>query len=118
MSPGVDVVIVGAGPAGLTAAAELAADGALNVVVLERESQAGGIPRHSDHLGYGIRDLKTFLSGPTYARRLVVRALAAGAQIRTDTMVTGWAGDQRRSTGRTPKRSRTGAPASPGGRRS
>ena len=93
MSPGADVVIVGAGPAGLTAAAELAADGALNVVVLERESQAGGIPRHSDHLGYGIRDLKTFLSGPTYARRLVVRALAAGAQIRTDTMVTGWAGD-------------------------
>nr|HRD14817.1 FAD-dependent oxidoreductase [Mycobacterium sp.] len=94
MSPGVDVVIVGAGPAGLTAAAELAANGALNVVVLERESQAGGIPRHSDHLGYGIRDLKTFLSGPAYARRLVVRALAAGAQIRTDTMVTGWAGDR------------------------
>ena len=94
MSPEVDVAIVGAGPAGLTAAAELAADRQLKIVVLERESQAGGIPRHSDHLGYGIRDLKTFISGPAYARRLVSRALAAGARIRTDTMVTGWAGER------------------------
>ncbi len=97
MSPAVevtDVAIVGAGPAGLTAAAELAADNGLKVVVLERESEAGGIPRHSDHLGYGIRDLRTFISGPAYARRLVSRAQAAGAQIRTDTMVTGWVGDR------------------------
>ena len=30
------------------------------VLVLDREAAAGGIPRHSDHPGYGIRDLKTF----------------------------------------------------------
>ena len=54
-----DVAVIGAGPAGLTAAACLAADG-LNVLVLEREAAAGGIPRHSDHLGYGIRDMRTF----------------------------------------------------------
>lgn len=89
----VDVAVVGGGPAGLTAAADLAQHG-LNVVVLERESSAGGIPRHSDHLGYGIRDLRAVLSGPAYARRLVAHATAAGAQIRTDTMVTGWAGDR------------------------
>ena len=33
-------------------------------LVLDREQSAGGIPRHSDHLGYGIRDLRTFISGP------------------------------------------------------
>jgi len=88
----VDIAIVGGGPAGLTAAAELA--GRHKVVVLERESAAGGIPRHSDHLGYGIRDLRTVLSGPHYARRLVANALAAGAEIRTEAMVTGWAGDR------------------------
>ena len=87
----VDVAIVGGGPAGLTAAAALAKS--LNVVVLERESQAGGIPRHSDHPGYGIRDMRTFLSGPAYAQRLVRNATAAGATICTDTMVTGWADD-------------------------
>ena len=86
----VDVAIVGGGPAGLTAAADLAARG-LKVVVLERESAAGGIPRHSDHVGYGIRDLRRFITGPAYARQLVQSATAAGAQVRTDTMVTGWA---------------------------
>jgi thioredoxin reductase len=90
----VDVAIVGGGPAGLTAAAALSRDRGLNVVVLERESAAGGIPRHSDHPGYGMRDLKTFISGPAYARRLTDTATAAGATIRTNTMVTGWAGEK------------------------
>jgi thioredoxin reductase len=90
----VDVAIVGGGPAGLTAAAALSRDSSLNVLVLERESAAGGIPRHSDHPGYGIRDLKTFISGPAYARRLSDTAAAAGATIRTDTMVTGWADEK------------------------
>lgn len=94
MSSTYDVAIIGGGPAGLTAAAELARDASLNVVVLERESEAGGIPRHSDHPGYGIRDMKTFIGGPAYARRLVREATAAGAEIRTATMVTGWAGDR------------------------
>ena len=54
----VRVAIVGGGPAGLTAAAAVApmVDG--DVLVIEREAETGGIPRHSDHLGYGIRDLK------------------------------------------------------------
>ncbi|WP_066902473.1 NAD(P)/FAD-dependent oxidoreductase [Mycolicibacterium houstonense] len=89
-----DVAIIGGGPAGLTAAAELARGSNLNVVVLEREFEAGGIPRHSDHPGYGIRDMKTFIGGPAYARRLVREATTAGAEIRTTTMVTGWAGDR------------------------
>ncbi|HET7902528.1 MAG TPA: FAD-dependent oxidoreductase [Candidatus Nanopelagicales bacterium] len=76
-----DVVIVGGGPAGLTAARELARD--RSVVVLDREREAGGIPRHSDHLGYGMRDLRRVTSGPAYARRLVDAALSAGAEIRT-----------------------------------
>ncbi|MDF2826015.1 MAG: pyridine nucleotide-disulfide oxidoreductase [Mycobacterium sp.] len=81
-----DVAIVGGGPAGLTAAAALSEH--LKVVVLERENEAGGIPRHSDHPGYGIRDMARFISGPEYARRLVRNA--GGATIRTQTMVTGW----------------------------
>jgi thioredoxin reductase len=93
MTAAVDVVIVGGGPAGLTAAAALADRGARTVVV-ERESHAGGIPRHSDHLGYGLRDTRTVVSGPAYARGLVDRANTAGAEIRTDSMVTGWAGDR------------------------
>ncbi len=85
-----DVAVVGGGPSGLTAAAGLAAAG-LRVLVLDREREAGGIPRHSDHTGYGLRDLRTVMTGPAYARLLANRALEAGAQVRTSAMVTGWA---------------------------
>src|SRR4051794_36445163 len=87
------VLIVGAGPAGLSAAAELARTGRGDVLVLEREAEAGGIPRHSHHTGFGRRDLHRILTGPGYARRLVDRAAGAGAGIRTSAMVTGWAED-------------------------
>lgn len=88
------VVIVGAGPAGLTAAADLAPQVDGEVLILDRESEPGGIPRHSDHVGYGIRDLRRFTSGPRYARYLARRARAAGAVIMTHAMVTDWAGER------------------------
>jgi len=89
-----DVAIIGAGPAGLTAAARLRTlmPGA-KVVVLEREAHAGGIPRHSFHQGYGLRDLHTSLTGPAYARRLTELATAADADLRLRTQVTGWSDD-------------------------
>ncbi len=88
-----DVAIIGGGPAGLTAAATLASRTSARVLVLEREQEAGGIPRHSDHPGYGIRDKRTFTTGPRYARRLVGEAVDAGADILTRTMVTSWGAD-------------------------
>ena len=87
-----DLVIVGAGPAGLTAARHLAATA--DVLVIEREEQAGGIPRHSDHIGYGLRDLHRVMTGPQYALRLVERARDAGVDLRTGSMVTRWRGDR------------------------
>ena len=88
-----DVLIVGGGPAGLSAARSLREAGVDAVVVIERESRAGGIPRHSDHTGYGVRDLRTVLRGPEYATRLVEAALDAGVRLRTEAMATDWAGD-------------------------
>jgi len=87
------VVVVGAGPAGLAAAIELRRRGARAVLVLERETEPGGIPRHADHQGFGARDLRRLMSGPRYARRYAALARAAGAEIRTEAMVTGWAAD-------------------------
>jgi thioredoxin reductase len=84
------VVVVGAGPAGLSAAAELRRLGAGPVVVADREPEPGGVPRHSWHTGYGLRDLRRVMTGPAYARALVSAALAAGAELRTGVTVTGW----------------------------
>src|SRR5262249_27244675 len=92
--PGVtaDVLVVGAGPAGLAAAVGLRRLGAGAVLVVDRDDEAGGIPRHSAHTGFGARDLRRVLTGPGYARRYADAAAAAGAQIRLGTTVTGWDG--------------------------
>jgi thioredoxin reductase len=60
------------------------------VVVLEREPEAGGIPRHAKHQGFGLRDLRRALSGPVYARRWAELAREAGVDVLEETMVTGW----------------------------
>jgi thioredoxin reductase len=88
-----DVVIVGGGPAGLACAIELRRRGVEEVLVLEREAQAGGIPRHSQHQGFGLRDLGRPLAGPAYAARIADRAAAAGAELRVATQATGWSAD-------------------------
>ena len=82
-----EVIVVGAGPAGLSAATELARAGR-RVLVLEREAEAGGVPRHCGHSPYGLREFKRVMGGPAYAARLRDTALAAGATLRTGTTVT------------------------------
>jgi len=85
----VDVLVVGAGPAGLSAAVELRRLGVGSVLVADRETAAGGVPRHSWHTGYGLRDLRRVMTGPAYARALAGAAVAAGAELRLGTTVTG-----------------------------
>lgn len=77
-----DVVIVGGGPAGLAAAADLQALGVRDVVVLERTQQGGGVPLHCGHRGFGGAWL---LTGPRYARQL---AAQVGDALRVGTTVT------------------------------
>src|SRR5579859_1658872 len=84
------VLIVGGGPAGLAAAIELKRLGVREVVVAEREGQAGGVPRLCHHTGFGLRDLRRLLSGPSYAERYRGAAQAAGVDVRTHTTITGW----------------------------
>ena len=87
------VIVVGGGPAGLACALELRRRG-VDVLVLERERKAGGIPRHCEHQGFGLRDLHRLYSGPRYAQRYLELAREAGAEVLEEAMVTGWTQDR------------------------
>ncbi len=84
------VLIIGSGPAGLSAALQLHKAGVTNLKVVEREDEAGGIPRFCNHRGFGLRDLRRLYSGPGYARAYRQRALDAGITIETATTITNW----------------------------
>ncbi len=79
-----DVLIVGGGPAGLAAAVACRRSGVERVTVIEREAQAGGVPRHCGHPPFGLREFGRILSGPAYAHRLRAAAADAGVRICTD----------------------------------
>ena len=89
-----DVLVIGGGPAGLVAAIELRRQGVGRVVVVERERDGGGIARHSQHTGYGWRDLHRVMTGPAYAATSVRRAEHAGVSLRTNTTAARWLGDR------------------------
>lgn len=84
----VDVAIIGSGPAGLAAAIELRKRGVEKLVIVERESEAGGIPRHCGHPPFGMVEFHRVLTGPQYAKRLVDQAMKAGVNILTRHSVT------------------------------
>ncbi|MDE2445306.1 MAG: NAD(P)/FAD-dependent oxidoreductase [Alphaproteobacteria bacterium] len=79
------IVIIGGGPAGLALAMGLHDKGLGDCVVLEREQEAGGIPRHCGHLGFGFYNRRRVLTGPKFAAKL--RAATAQFDVRTRTTV-------------------------------
>lgn len=82
-----DVVVIGGGPAGLAAATALKKTGVEKVLVLDREPDAGGIPRHCGHPPFGVFEYHRVLKGPDYAKRLVQTALESDVEIAVKTTV-------------------------------
>lgn len=83
----VDVLVVGAGPAGMAAAIAAREAGVENLLVLEREQNMGGILRQCIHNGFGLHRFKEELTGPEYAQRDIDKVLELGIEVRTGTTV-------------------------------
>ena len=79
------IIIIGGGPAGLSTALALSQKGQQDIVVLEREAQAGGVPRHCGHKGFATYKNFGLLTGPILAQYL--REQTKNLDIRTSTTV-------------------------------
>ena len=66
-----DVVIVGGGPGGLSAAYSAYRNGAKKILVLERDRELGGILQQCIHNGFGLHHFHAELTGPGYAGRCI-----------------------------------------------
>jgi thioredoxin reductase len=76
------VLIVGAGPAGLAAARALSQAGIGDVLVIDRDDAPGGLPRFCGHPGFGLEYAGWPYSGPGFAAKLL-RDLA-GSKVRIE----------------------------------
>lgn len=82
-----DIVIIGAGPAGLAAAVAAYDGGARDIIMLEREARTGGILNQCIHNGFGLTRFKESLSGPEYAARFDTEAKKRNIEVLTETTV-------------------------------
>ena len=88
MSDKPTIYVIGAGPAGLNAAMAAAQDRSVQVVIIDRETQPGGILNQCIHVGFGLRQFKEELTGPEYAHRVFDQVLGyENIEILTDTNV-------------------------------
>lgn len=89
-----EVVVIGGGPAGLAAAIAMRKMGVQDILVVEREKEAGGILRQCIHDGFGLIRFRESISGPEYADRFIREAGALGIEIRTNTTVIALTGEK------------------------
>lgn len=82
-----ELVIIGAGPAGLAAAVRAHEEGVRDILVLERDCTAGGILNQCIHNGFGLHTFKEELTGPEYAQRFIEKAQMLNIEIKLNTMV-------------------------------
>lgn len=82
-----DILIIGAGPAGMAAALAAKESGIDSVLVIERESEPGGILRQCIHNGFGLHRFKEELTGPEYAQRDIDQISARHISVECSTTV-------------------------------
>ena len=85
----VSLVIVGGGPAGMSAAVAAYKAGVTDLLILEREAHLGGILRQCIHNGFGLHKFGEELTGPEYAARYAEQVKELGIPYKVGTMVTG-----------------------------
>ena len=90
-----DLVIIGGGPAGLSAANAAWESGCRSICIVERDRELGGILNQCIHNGFGLHYFKEELTGPEYAGRFIEMLKNTGVDVRLDAMVLDITPDKR-----------------------
>lgn len=84
----VDLVVIGGGPAGMSAAISAYNSGIKDILILERDSELGGILQQCIHNGFGLHKFNEELTGPEYAWRYLKKIEELKIPYLLSTMVT------------------------------
>ena len=90
----IDILIIGGGPAGLAAAIAAHRAGVTDILILERDSELGGILNQCIHNGFGLHTFQEELTGPEYADRFIRQVQELGIPYKLNTTVLDLAADR------------------------
>ena len=82
-----DLVIIGGGPAGMSAAIAAKENGINDILILERDENLGGILQQCIHNGFGLHKFGEELTGPEYAFKYEEKVKKLGIEVKLNTMV-------------------------------
>lgn len=82
-----DLVIIGGGPAGMSAAIAAYESGIRDILIIERDDSLGGILRQCIHNGFGLHKFGEELTGPEYAWKYEKRVRELNIPVMLNTMV-------------------------------
>ena len=82
-----DLVIIGGGPAGMSAAIAAYKSGIRDILILERDEHLGGILQQCIHNGFGLHKFGEELTGPEYAWKYEEKVRQLGIEFKLNTMV-------------------------------
>ena len=83
----IDLVIIGGGPAGMSAAIAAYEQGIKDILILERDDSLGGILKQCIHNGFGLHKFKEELTGPEYAFKYEEKVRELKIPFKLNTMV-------------------------------
>ena len=82
-----DLVIIGGGPAGMSAAIAAYEQGVRDILILERDESLGGILQQCIHNGFGLHKFGEELTGPEYAWKYEKKVRELNIETKCNTMV-------------------------------
>lgn len=81
------LVVVGAGPAGMAAAVKAYDAGVRDILIIERDTKVGGVLNQCVHNGFGLSRFKENLTGPEYAEKFSNQVKERDIDVMLSTMV-------------------------------